>query len=168
MSVTLNANSHIPGLASCLWFNGEAGEAAEFYTSVFPESQILFTTNYPEEVAAVSGQQAGSVLAVLFKIAGVEFMALNGGANHKHSPAVSFMVYCDTQEEIDYYWDALTRDGQEIECGWLTDKFGVSWQIVPTVIKDLLARSPAEVSRVLMAVGQMKKLDLQTLVNAAG
>lgn len=78
------------------------------------------------------------------------------------------MVYCDTQEEIDYYWDVLTRDGQEIECGWLTDKFGVSWQIVPTVIKDLLARSPAEVSRVLMAVGQMKKLDLQTLVNAAG
>ena len=133
----------------CLWFDGQAKAAAEFYCSVFKNSKIL----------------ADSPMVVTFELNGSKFMGLNGGPQFKFDEAVSFVVNCDTQDEIDYYWNKLTEGGQESMCGWLKDKFGLSWQIVPTVIAELMSE-PAKAERVMKAVMKMKKLDLETLKNA--
>ena len=135
---------------SCLWFDGQAKAAADFYCSVFKDSKI--TTDHP--------------MVVMFEINGTKFMGLNGGPKFQQSEAVSFVVDCDTQEEIDYYWDRLTADGgQESMCGWLKDKFGVSWQIIPTIIGSLMM-DPEKAQRVMPVLMQMQKLDIEKLKNA--
>jgi len=136
-------------LYPCLWFDGQAKAAAEFYCSVFENSKIV------DE----------NPLVVTFELNGSKFMGLNGGPMFKFNEAVSFVVDCETQDEIDYYWDNLTRDGEESRCGWLKDKFGVSWQIVPAILGGLMS-DPAKAERVTEAFMKMRKLDIATLVNA--
>lgn len=133
----------------CLWFDGQAKTAAEFYCSVFKDSRI--TAENPMEVT--------------FELNGTKFMGLNGGPQFNFDEAISFVVNCDTQEEIDYYWENLTDGGTESRCGWLKDRFGVSWQIVPTIIAELMS-DPARAGRVTKAFMQMKKLDIEILKNA--
>lgn len=133
----------------CLWFDGNAKAAAEFYCSVFENSKIT----------------ADTPIVVNFELNGKKFIGLNGGPMFKFNEAVSFVVDCETQEEIDYYWDKLTKDGQESQCGWLKDKFGVSWQIVPTILGKLMA-DPSKTQRVVAAFTQMKKFDIEKLVTA--
>jgi len=150
-------------IAPCLWFDGQAEEAMHFYTSISRNSKVGDVTRYGE---AGPGEK-GSVLAVTFEIEGREFMGLNGGPNFKFSPAISFSVKCETQEEVDYYWGKLLAGGQPQQCGWLTDKFGVSWQIVPTVLVEMLKDKDAEkANRVMQAMLKMVKLDIKALRQA--
>jgi len=153
-----------------LWFEGEAEDAAKFYTSIFKDSKIGRILRYGEEVAKVSasGRPAGSVLTIEFEIEGQKFVALNGGPQFQFNESVSFVVNCEAQKEVDYYWEKLIADGgQESACGWLKDKFGVSWQITPTVLIDMLHDKDAEkAERVMHAMLQMKKIDVAKL-NAA-
>lgn len=147
-------------IGPCLWFDSQAQEAAAFYTTIFKNSKILQTTYYLEGAP----RPAGSVLTVSFILDGQEFLALNGGPQFTFSPAVSFIAYCDTQAEIDDYWLKLTTGGMEIECGWLTDKFGVTWQIVPRpLIAMLNDPDTAAAQRVFSAMMTMKKLDISLL-----
>jgi predicted 3-demethylubiquinone-9 3-methyltransferase (glyoxalase superfamily) len=150
-----------------LWFEGEAENAAKFYTSIFKNSKIGRILRYSREVAEVSesGQAIGSVLTIEFEIDGQEFVALNGGPQFQFNESVSFVVNCETQKEVDYYWEKLTADGgQESACGWLKDKFGVSWQITPTILIDMLHDKDAEkAGRVMHAMLQMKKIDIAKL-----
>lgn len=134
---------------SCLWFDGQAKEAADFYCSIFKDSKIT----------------AENPIVVTFEINGTKFMALNGGPQFKFDEAVSFVVDCETQEEIDYYWDKLTEGGVESMCGWLKDKFGVSWQIVPSILGKLMS-DPEKGGRVIQAFMKMKKFDIAALKNA--
>jgi predicted 3-demethylubiquinone-9 3-methyltransferase (glyoxalase superfamily) len=150
-------------ISTCLWFDDKAEEAANFYVSIFKNSKIGITTRYDAASAAVSGKQEGTVLTVGFVLDGVPFMALNGGPLFKFSEAISFVVDCEDQTEIDYFWEKLTEGGEESQCGWLKDKFGVSWQIVPTELPALLAASEKAVQAMLT----MKKLDIETLKKAA-
>ena len=137
-------------LYPCLWFDGQAKEAADFYCSVFKNSKITVDTP----------------MVVNFELNGKKFMGLNGGPKFKFTEAVSLVVECETQEEIDYYWDKLTADGgKESMCGWLKDKFGFSWQIIPAIIGKLMS-DPAKGARVMQAILQMKKIDLEKLINA--
>ena len=146
-----------------LWFDNNAEEAMNFYVSVFKNSRISTVTRYGE---AGPGPK-GSVLTATFELEGQKFVALNGGPRFKFTEAISFVINCETQEEIDYFWDKLTSDGgQESMCGWLRDKFGLSWQVVPTEIGSLLTGEKA--NQVMQAIMQMKKLDLSTLRRAAG
>lgn len=146
-----------------LWFDNNAEEAAQFYTSVFKNSRILSVSRYSD---AGPGPK-GSVMVVSFQLEGQQFTALNGGPLFKFSEAFSFVVNCETQEEIDDYWNKLTSDGgQESQCGWLKDKFGFSWQIVPTALGRLMS-DPRKANRVMQALLQMKKLDIATLEDAA-
>ncbi len=133
----------------CLWFDGQAKAAAEFYCSVFKNSRILQDTS----------------MVVTFEVNGKKFMGLNGGPQYKFNEAVSFVVECETQEEIDYYWEKLTQDGQENVCGWLKDKYGVSWQIVPTILGKLMT-DPEKAPRVFKAFQKMKKFDIEALLLA--
>lgn len=150
-----------------LWFDNQAEEAANFYVSLFKNSRIGSTTHYEEEVAKVSGQPQGTVMTVEFQLDGQDFIALNGGPHFKFTEAISFSVSCETQEEIDELWDKLTEGGEEGQCGWLKDKYGLSWQIVPPVLGELLADKDAEKSkRVMKAMLQMKKIDIQSLKQA--
>jgi predicted 3-demethylubiquinone-9 3-methyltransferase (glyoxalase superfamily) len=143
-----------------LWFNREAEEAATFYTSVFKRSRILQVTRYGD---AGPGKK-GSVMTIAFELDGQAFTALNGGPTFKISPAISFVVYCDTQKEIDSFWDKLSKGGKKIECGWLTDKFGVSWQIVPSILTELIDMTkPEGTDRVMSALLKMRKLDVKKL-----
>jgi len=156
-------------ITPCLWFDNQAEEAAKFYVSLFKNSKILQTTHYHgEEVVKVSGKPEGSVLTVLFELDGDKVMAMNGGPAFKFSEAVSLMVDCKDQEEVDYFWNKFTADGgQESECGWLKDKYGFSWQIVPTVMDKLLFSENAKKSEAAMnAMLKMKKLDIKTLQDA--
>ena len=147
-----------------LWFDHDAEEAAKVYTSIFKNSKILDTTHYGESAAEVSGRPQGTVMTVTFELDGQLFMALNGGPVFNFSPAISFFVNCDTQEEVDELWKRLTEGGEEEQCGWLKDKFGVSWQIVPNVLGELLQDKDARKSeRVMGALLQMKKIDIQGL-----
>ena len=148
-----------------LWFDNRAEEAARFYCSIFKNSAMGQVVRYGE----VGPGPKGQVMIVTFKLEGQEFTALNGGPRFKFDEAISFVVNCETQEEIDYYWDSLTADGgQESQCGWLKDKFGLSWQIVPTIIGELMSdEDPKKSGRVMQAVMQMKKLDLQKMRDAA-
>jgi predicted 3-demethylubiquinone-9 3-methyltransferase (glyoxalase superfamily) len=143
-----------------LWFDDQAEEAANFYVSVFKNSKINEISHYTGEEP--SGKK-GSVMTVAFELDGEEFVALNGGPRFKFTEAVSFVVNCETQEEIDYYWKKLTADGgEEVQCGWLTDKYGLSWQVVPAKFAEW-ARDRAGLRRVMKAVMEMKKLDIATL-----
>jgi predicted 3-demethylubiquinone-9 3-methyltransferase (glyoxalase superfamily) len=146
-----------------LWFDNQAEDAANFYVSVFKNSKVKGMTRYTGEEP--SGQK-GSVMTVNFELDGQEFVALNGGPQFKFTEAVSFVINCETQEEIDYYWEKLPAGGgEEVQCGWLTDKYGLSWQVVPTKIREW-ARDPAGFQRVMHAVMQMKKLDITELQRA--
>lgn len=152
------------------WFDDQAEEAVKFYTSVFTDSKIGRILRYGEEAAKISstGRPVGSVLTIEFEIDGQKFVALNGGPLFKFNESISFVVNCETQEEVDYFWEKLTADGgQESQCGWLKDKFGVSWQVVPTVLIDMLHDSDTGKSeRVMNAMLQMKKIDIKTLKDA--
>ena len=147
-----------------LWFDDQAEEAAQFYTSIFKNSKILNVSRYGE---AGPGQK-GSVMVVSFQLEGQQFTALNGGPRFKFSEAFSFVVNCENQQEIDHYWTKLTSNGgQESQCGWLKDKFGFSWQIVPTALGKLMSGDPQKANRVMHALLQMKKLDIATLEEAS-
>ena len=146
-----------------LWFDSQAEEAARFYVSVFKNSKILSISRYGE----AGPGPAGSVMTVEFELDGEKFVALNGGPQYTFSNAVSFVVNCETQAEVDHYWSRLSEDGKEVQCGWLTDKYGLSWQIVPTVLMELLKSGDAERrNRVMQAMFKMVKLDIETLKRA--
>jgi predicted 3-demethylubiquinone-9 3-methyltransferase (glyoxalase superfamily) len=155
----MSALQNSPRITPFLWFDKEAEEAADFYCSIFKNSRKLNVFRSPTETP--SGPK-GMVLTVSFELDGVPFTALNGGANFKFTEAISFVVHCDTQEEIDYYWSKLTAGGSEVACGWLRDKFGLSWQIVPARLPELVKHSKA-----MQAMMKMKKLDIADLERAA-
>jgi predicted 3-demethylubiquinone-9 3-methyltransferase (glyoxalase superfamily) len=151
-------------IAPCLWFDNKAEEAVNFYVSIFKNSKIGIITHYGEEGAEASGRPKGTVMTVTFQLDGQEFMALNGGPQFTFSPAISFLVNCETQEEVDELWEKLSEGGEKEQCGWLKDKYGVSWQIVPTVLGEMMQDKDAEKSeRVMKAMLQMKKIDIRTL-----
>lgn len=150
-----------------IWMEKDAEKAAEFYVSVFKNSRILKTAYYPEASEEVSGQKAGTVMTVKFEIEGQEFMVLNGGPAFRPNEAISFMVYCDTQKEIDYYWERLSAVPEAEICGWLKDKFGVTWQVVPTVLEPMITdKDQKKVERVTAAFLKMKKFDIAELQKA--
>ena len=154
-------------LVACLWFDNEAEDAATLYTSVFPNSKIVTTARYPEAAEEVSGKMAGSVMTVEFEINGRRFVALNGGPQFKFNESVSFMISCANQEEVDYYWERLTEGGEESMCGWLKDRFGLSWQVVPRQLTELLGSgNQAGVEAVTSAFMEMRKLDIAALERA--
>jgi predicted 3-demethylubiquinone-9 3-methyltransferase (glyoxalase superfamily) len=151
----------------CLWFDGQAEEAARFYVSTFKNARLGRTLRYDEASSKAAGRPVGSVLTVEFELDGQPFMALNGGPQFKFTEAMSLVVNCQTQAEVDHFWQALSAGGQEVECGWLKDKFGVSWQVVPTVLMEMLQDKDAEKSkRAMAAMLTMKKLDIRALQNA--
>jgi predicted 3-demethylubiquinone-9 3-methyltransferase (glyoxalase superfamily) len=154
-------------IAPCLWFDDEAEAAAQHYTSIFKDSRIVATTRYPAEGFEVHGRAAGSVMTVVFELAGVSFTALNGGPHFKFSEAISLQVFCDTQHEIDDYWAKLSEGGSDIECGWLKDKFGLSWQVVPSMLTDLFIGDEKRAARAMQAMLRMKKPDIAALERAA-
>ena len=150
-----------------LWFDDKAEEAARFYVSVFPNSKIVSITRYGDAGAQAAGRRKGTVMTVEFELDGQKFMGLNGGPAFKFSHAVSFVVNCETQEEIDRFWKKLSEGGEEIECGWLTDKYGLSWQIVPTVLGRMMTDpDPEKADRVMHSLLGMKKLDIAALQQA--
>jgi predicted 3-demethylubiquinone-9 3-methyltransferase (glyoxalase superfamily) len=148
-----------------LWFDSNAEEAANFYVSIFKDSKILKIARYGEAGPA----PAGSVMVVNFQIEGQNFIALNGGPLFKFTEAISFVINCQTQEEVDHYWNKLTAGGgQESQCGWLKDKYGLSWQVTPTILGELLAdKDQKKAQRVMQAMLQMKKIDIAALQRAA-
>jgi predicted 3-demethylubiquinone-9 3-methyltransferase (glyoxalase superfamily) len=151
-------------LTPCLWFDTEGEEAATFYTSVFPNSRIADVTRYGE----VGPRPAGTVMVVSFELAGQKFIALNGGPEFAFSEAISFQVSCESQDEVDRFWNALSEGGQEGPCGWLKDRFGVSWQIVPTALPALLGDpDPERSQRAMGAMLKMKKIVIADLERAA-
>ncbi|SPE57109.1 conserved hypothetical protein [Verrucomicrobia bacterium] len=151
-----------------LWFDKEAEEAAKFYTSIFKRSKIGKIARYSKSVEKAAGRPAGSVMTVEFSLDGQEFVALNGGPQFRFTEAISFVVNCKTQAEVDRYWKKLTAGGKPVQCGWLKDKYGISWQIVPTVLGELLSRKDAAKSeRVMGALLKMVKLDIKKLKAAA-
>jgi predicted 3-demethylubiquinone-9 3-methyltransferase (glyoxalase superfamily) len=151
----------ISKIRPCLWFDGNGEEAAKFYCSIFPRSKITGVSRYVAEGQDTHGQKPGSVMTVTFDLDGQSFMALNGGPHFKFNEAVSLMVSCDTQSELDRYWNALSADPAAEVCGWCKDKFGLSWQIVPSVMDEMLTRgSEAQRNRVMRVVMASKKLDI--------
>lgn len=156
-------------ISPCLWFDDQGEEAAKFYTSIFKDSKIGDVTRYGKEGYEIHGREEGTVMTVEFEIEGQKFLALNGGPIFKFNEAISFQVYCETQEEVDYYWEKLSEGGDEKaqQCGWLKDKYGVSWQIVPTILIKMLKDKDSEKSqRVMKAMLQMHKLDISILKKA--
>ena len=150
-----------------LWFDGQAEEAVSFYTSIFKGSKIGGVTRYNEEVAKVAGRPKGSVMTIGFELAGQKFTALNGGPEFKFTEAVSFVVNCETQDEIDEFWEKLSAGGQKSQCGWLKDKYGLSWQITPVLLLEYLQdKDPQKVQRAMHAMLQMSKLDIKKLTQA--
>lgn len=154
-------------ITTFLWFDTQAEEAANFYVSVFKNSKIESVSRYPAEGEDVTGKQAGTVMTVKFLLDGQEFIALNGGPHFKFNEAISLVVNCETQEEIDEFWEKLTEGGTEVQCGWLKDKYGLAWQITPPILDEMLQdEDAAKASRVMKAMLQMKKIDIQTLKQA--
>lgn len=150
-----------------LWFDHQAEEAARFYTAIFRNSRIGKMARYDEAGAKASGQKAGAVMTVEFQLEGQDFLALNGGPHFKFTEAVSFVVNCATQAEVDRFWKKLSTGGKEVQCGWLKDKYGLSWQIVPTVLSELLSdKDSAKSQRVMQAMLRMVKLDINKLKEA--
>lgn len=159
----------IQKITPCLWFDNQAEEAAKFYTSVFKNSSIGRIAHYGEAGYEIHGRAAGTVMEVEFELNGQSFTALNGGPIFKFSEAISFQVNCATQEEVDYYWEKLSEGGDETaqQCGWLKDKYGVSWQVVPTALADMINDPDyAKSQRAMAAMLQMKKLDIEALRQA--
>jgi predicted 3-demethylubiquinone-9 3-methyltransferase (glyoxalase superfamily) len=156
-------------ITPCLWFDHQAEDAARFYTGIFPASQIDSIVRYGETGQEIHGGKPGSVMTVVFQLSGQSFTALNGGPIFKFTEAVSFQVECDTQDELDFYWDRLNEGGDPAcqQCGWLKDKFGLSWQIVPSLMPNLFQdhTSPGY-QRAMQAMLQMKKLDIEALQKA--
>jgi predicted 3-demethylubiquinone-9 3-methyltransferase (glyoxalase superfamily) len=150
-----------------LWFNDQAEEAAKFYTSIFKNSKIGKITRYDEAAAKPTGRSPGSVMTIEFELEGQNFVGLNGGPHFKFTEAVSFVVNCENQEEVDCFWSKLSAGGEESQCGWLKDKFGLSWQVVPTVLIEMLEdKDAAKAHRVTKALMQMGKIDIPTLQRA--
>ncbi len=151
-----------------LWYDDKAEEAANFYVSIFKDSKVGHITRYPKAAESVSGKTAGSVMTVEFQINGQDFLALNGGPQFKFSEAISFMITCEDQAEVDYYWSSLSEGGEEGPCGWLKDKFGLSWQIAPRQLSEILNSSDSKQSEAVMAAMlKMKKIDIAQLEKAA-
>lgn len=150
-----------------LWFDGQAEEAARYYTGIFPDSEITAITHYGEAASGPSGMPAGTVMTVEFTLDGQQFVALNGGPEFHFTPAISLLVNCETQEEVDYYWSRLTEGGKEVACGWLEDKFGVSWQVTPIEMMELLKDpDPAKSNRAMKAMMDMVKIDINEIKKA--
>ena len=146
-----------------LWFDNQAEEAMNFYVSIFKKSKLLSVNRYGKGAPAPEG----TVLTASFELDGQQFTALNGGPMYKFSPATSFVVHCETQADVDYYWDKLSEGGKTNQCGWLDDQFGVSWQIVPNILIELLSNpDPAKAGRVMQAMMQMTKIDIAALQRA--
>jgi predicted 3-demethylubiquinone-9 3-methyltransferase (glyoxalase superfamily) len=159
----------MPRITPCLWFDRQAEEAARFYTSIFENARIGRISRYGKEGYEVHGMPEGTVMTVDFELDGQAFTALNGGPVFKFNEAISLQVHCETQEEVDHYWEKLSEGGDEKaqQCGWLKDRYGVSWQIVPTVLpKMLMDTDAAKANRVMKALLQMKKLDIKGLEQA--
>jgi len=159
----------IQKITPCLWFDDQAEEAVEFYTAVFGNSRVTNISRYGEAGHEVHGKQAGTVMAMAFELDGQAFTALNGGPIFKFNEAISFQVNCGTQEEVDNYWERLSEGGDEKaqQCGWLKDKYGMSWQIVPTELVKLISDpDPVKAGRVMQAMLQMKKIDIDGLKRA--
>src|SRR6266850_1655988 len=151
-----------------LWFDDKAEEAVNFYASIFKNSKVGGVTRYDEAGAKASGRPKGTAMTVEFQLDGQEFVALNGGPHFKFTEAISFVVNCKTQAEVDRFWKQLSAGGQEVQCGWLKDKYGLSWQIVPTVLGELLScKDAAKSQRVMQAMLKMVKLDIRKLKQAA-
>lgn len=156
-----------PKLTPCLWFDTQAEEAANFYISIFANSRIKQINRYGNAGQEVHGKEPGSVMMVAFELEGQTFTALNGGPQFKFSEAISFQVMCDGQDEIDRFWEKLSDGGQEGPCGWLKDRYGLSWQIVPATLPELISQSSgAALDRVMGAVMKMKKFDIDALKQA--
>jgi predicted 3-demethylubiquinone-9 3-methyltransferase (glyoxalase superfamily) len=156
-------------ITPCLWFDNQAEDAARFYTSVFKNSKITAIARYPDTGQEIHGKPPGSVLTVAFELNGQSFTALNGGPHFKFNEAVSFQIECEDQEEVDYYWERLSEGGAPAaqQCGWLEDKFGLSWQVVPKVLPEMIADpDTAKSQRAFQAMLQMKKLDIAALQRA--
>ena len=169
INYTLYTILRMQKIIPCLWFDDKAEEAATFYASVFKNSKIGDVTRYGKEGYEIHRREAGSVLTVEFEIEGQKFVALNGGPVFKFNEAISFQVHCETQKEIDYYWEKLSEGGdkQAQQCGWLKDKYGVSWQIVPNVLGKMLQDKDTKKSdRVMKVLLQMRKLDIMALMRA--
>lgn len=152
-----------------LWFDSQAEQAAKYYASIFENSKIDVINYYGKEGYEIHGQKEGAVITVDFQLEGQKFVALNGGPHFKFNEAISFIVNCESQEEVDYYWDNLSEGGDEKaqQCGWLKDKYGVSWQIVPTVLTEMLNDpDPEKAGRVMSAMLQMKKINIKALKEA--
>ena len=159
----------MPKITPCLWFDDNAEEAVNFYTSVFKNSKIKTISRYGEAGHEIHGKPAGSVMTVAFELDGQAFTALNGGPVFRFNEAISFQVSCETQEEVNCYWDKLSEGGDEKaqQCGWLKDKYGASWQIIPTVLGEMLQdKDPKKSERVMSALLQMRKIDIRTLEKA--
>jgi predicted 3-demethylubiquinone-9 3-methyltransferase (glyoxalase superfamily) len=159
----------IQAITPCLWFDHQAEAAARFYTGIFPRSKIGAISRYGEAGQEVHGRPAGSVMTVAFELDGQPFTALNGGPVFAFTPAISFQIHCDTQAEVDHFWDRLADGGEKADqqCGWLQDKFGVSWQVVPRILPELMMDpDPVKAQRTTQAMLQMKKLDIAGLKRA--
>jgi predicted 3-demethylubiquinone-9 3-methyltransferase (glyoxalase superfamily) len=150
-----------------LWFDHQAEEAVAFYVSIFKNARITGVTRYDDAGAKASGRPKGSVMTVAFELDGQEFTALNGGPLFPFTEAISLVVNCQTQDEVDHFWQELSAGGQEVECGWLKDRFGVSWQVVPTVLSEMLQdKDPEKSRRVMAAMLKMKKISIEGLTKA--
>ena len=150
-------------ISTFLWFDNNAEEAVNFYVSVFKNARVVHTARYTD----VGPGPKGSVMLIDFELDGQRFMALNGGPTFKFNEAISLLVHCETQEEVDYYWEKLSEGGQKVECGWVKDKFGLSWQVTPNILLELHQRDPETVDRVMKAMMTMQKLDIEQLQKAA-
>ncbi len=154
-------------IVPCLWFDGQAEQAAETYVAIFENSRVLRISHYQKEGQEIHGRAAGSVLTVEFELEGQQFLGLNGGPQFKFNEAISFQVYCETQDEIEHFWSRLSEGGEEGDCGWVKDRFGVSWQVVPAVLLRMLTDpDAAKVQRVTRAFMQMRKFDIAALERA--
>jgi len=154
-------------ITPCLWFDTEAEEAANFYVSVFKNSRIVTISRYGKQGQDIHGKEAGSVMAVEFELSGQKFVGLNGGPQFKFDEAVSFQIHCETQAEVDYFWAKLSEHGEEGPCGWLKDRFGLSWQVVPNALLHMLMDADSTKSqRVTKAFLQMQKFDIEALQRA--
>ncbi|MBX4206339.1 VOC family protein [Candidatus Parcubacteria bacterium] len=159
--------SRMKKITPFIWFDKNAEEAANFYISLFPDSKITALTHYDKAGAEASKMPEGLVMTVSFSLSGTDFMALNGGPHFQLNGAVSFMIECDTQEEIDHFWYAFADGGKEIECGWVVDKFGMTWQVVPTILGRYMTDPDKEkAGRVMKAMLKMKKLEIEPLQRA--
>jgi predicted 3-demethylubiquinone-9 3-methyltransferase (glyoxalase superfamily) len=157
------SSTNIQKITPFLWFNENAEEAVEFYVSIFNNSRIGDIARYNVEGSRLSGRTEGSVMTINFWLEGQEFVALNGGPQFQFNHSISFVVNCDSQKDIDFYWEKLSAGGKEEPCGWVKDKFGVSWQIVPSLLKEYLKDATGRGEKVMEAFGKMSKLDIDVL-----